>query len=110
MVYLISDHAWQRMALRRVRLSELVYILTHGTQLDNAGGAWFVLHQRDIPKVDRRNDAVKKLQTVVVLTEGDVVVTVYRNSDPRRHIFTKQRYDASAQRSRLDPRGSLMAS
>lgn len=110
MLYLISDHAWQRMALRRVRFKELVYILTYGTQFDCAGGVWFVLHQRDIPKVDRRNEAVLKLQTVVVLTDRDVVKTVYRRNDPRRHILTKERYDASAQRSRLNPRVELMAS
>ncbi len=109
-LFVVSDHARKRMDLRGVRRDELAYILAHGSQYHRAGGIWFVLRGRDIPLADRRNGAVTKLQSVVVLMDRDVVITVYHCNDPIRHILTKQRYDASAQRSTLDPRGSLMAS
>lgn len=87
-------HFEMREAQRGYRREQIAYVLEFGTVYRRAGAIFFVLLRRDIPDGDRRRDDVWRLAGTVVVVEGGVVKTVYRNADPVRHVERKAKYCA----------------
>jgi hypothetical protein len=94
-----STHAEQRCVERNISMDEVLYVVTHGRRVYNAGSLVFFLGKRDIPHRDRSNQRIAQLEGLTVQTiQTDagwlVVMTVYRNrergfKDQRR----KRKYD-----------------
>jgi hypothetical protein len=88
-----SNHAAQRCAERNISFDEVLYALSHGRRVHNAGSLVFFLGKRDIPHPDRSNQRIAQLEGLTVqtmLTDDGwlVVMTVYRN---RERGFKDQR-------------------
>lgn len=78
----ITSHANRRLAQRNISLDDAAYVIAHGT-VTYSGHARFVhLGWRDIPRDDRRNDHVRRLEGTVLVFDsesGGCLTTAYRN-------------------------------
>ena len=89
-----SEHALTRMAQRKLSVTDVEYIVQHGTRYHNAGCLFRFLGKRNIPDKDK-----ERLEGSVVLLDPDtetIVITVYRNrSEAAKDIRRKAKYDQS---------------
>lgn len=78
----VTRHANRRLAQRNISLDDAAYVIAHGT-VTYTGHARFVhLGWRDIPKDDRRNDNIRRLEGTVLVFDsesGGCLTTAYRN-------------------------------
>ena len=78
----ITRHANRRLAQRNISLDDAAYVIAHGT-VTYTGHARFVhLGWRDIPRDDRRNDTIRRLEGTVLVFDsesGGCLTTAYRN-------------------------------
>jgi hypothetical protein len=82
------------MAQRKLSVTDVEYIVTHGTRIHNAGCLFRFLGKRNIP--DKEMERLEG--TVVLLDSGTeaVVITVYRNrTEALKAIRRKPKYDLS---------------
>lgn len=81
------------MSQRCIREDRLAYVVDHGKVYNRAGATWYVLRSKDIPREDRSNDHVRKMDGIVVCVEFGVVTTVYHNDRPGHYVRQKHKYD-----------------
>jgi hypothetical protein len=96
--FALSKHAILRMAQRNVSLCDLEYVLEHGERIYKTGITIYLLRKRDIPKSDRKESKITRLEGTVVLAgptqEGTLkIITLYRNKDAFRIIRCQKKYD-----------------
>ena len=89
-----SEHARVRMAQRKLSVTDVEYVVNHGTRYHNAGCLFRFLGKRNISDKEK-----ERLEGSVVLLDSDtetVVITVYRNrSEAAKDIRRKAKYDQS---------------
>lgn len=92
-------HADERCAERNLAEDEVLYVVTHGRRVYNAGSQVFFLGRRDIPAQDRADQRIAQLEGLTVHTargeDGTLfVITVYRNRDRgAKDHRRKKKYD-----------------
>lgn len=77
--YRISYHAAQRMAQRNLDVGDLAIVLRYGRTEHRAGAKFYFLAERDLPPGTERE--LSRLVGTIVVTEGEWIITVYRNRD-----------------------------
>ena len=89
-----SEHALIRMAQRKLSVTDVEYIVNHGTRYHNAGCLFRFLGKRNI--FDKEKE---RLEGSVVLLDSNtetMVITVYRNrAEAAKDIRRKVKYDQS---------------
>ena len=89
-----SEHARTRMAQRKLSVTDVEYIINHGSKYHNAGCLFCFLGRKNILDKDK-----ERLEGSVVLLDSEtetVVITVYRNrSEATKDIRHKAKYDQS---------------
>ena len=99
-----SEHAVERMALRGLNESDILYVFEYGTRFFNTGVFYVFLGIRDIPGNDRKNDRIKRLEgTTVMLNSFDrqTVITVYRNRESIKKDRRKAKYNSQKRACQL---------
>lgn len=85
----------RRLTERRLTVAQVEYVLEHGHRINRTGIAFCVLRRRDIPAEDR--EQARRLEnTVVLVNDDDVAITVYRNRNALRDIRRKSVYQRRA--------------
>lgn len=86
-----SKHALQRAGQRRINVEDLTFVLKYGTEIHRTGVIFIFLRHRDIPDQLRHDSNLRKLEgtTVIISSDGEKVITVYRNRDAIRVIKRK---------------------
>ncbi|MFN8472511.1 MAG: DUF4258 domain-containing protein [Anaerolineae bacterium] len=90
----LTAHAVQRMAQRNLSQDDVQFVLRYGQQLHRAGALFVYLRGKDIPKPERRNTSISRLEgtAIVLSSDGEIVATVYRNRERGlSHIRRKSR-------------------
>ena len=96
-----QPHAQQRQGQRGLNNGKLNYVLDHGQSLRRTGATFIFLRKRDIPPADRHNDHKAKLAgSVVLLSDDEQLITVYRNPHALRAIKRKPKRRRPAQDDR----------
>jgi len=92
--YHISHHASQRMAQRNLSPGDVELVLRYGRVEYRTGAAFYFLARRDIPEGLERQ--LERLIGTTLVTDGEELLTVYRNRKALRMIRHKRK-----QRARL---------
>jgi len=87
--YHISSHAAQRMAQRNLNSGDVSLIMRYGSIEYRAGAKFYFLRQRDIPQGMERQ--LERLVGSTLVTDGDEVLTVYRNRRALHAIRCKRK-------------------
>ncbi len=93
-----SAHALYRMAQRGISSQEIEYVCEHGRRFHRGGSVHYFLGKKDIPREDRQNADIRKLEGTTVLLDREtrsVVLTVYRNKQAPKKIRRKEKYHLS---------------
>ena len=91
-----SGHAITRMAQRHLSTGEIEYVIRNGRRYRSAGVIHCFLGRRDIPRSDRRNGQLSRLEGTTVLLDSmqaETVITVYRNRSAPKKIGRKAKYN-----------------
>lgn len=90
-----SYHAQKRQDQRNLSDEDIYFILEHGRELHVAGGIFYQMLSKSIPKDLAPNDRRRKLvgSTVLVCKCGQFVITVYRNPTAFKKDNKKAKYD-----------------
>jgi hypothetical protein len=81
------------MARRKITLDEVLYTVQFGHAVHRTGAVFFILRWRDIPLSDRWDERLTRREgTVVLVEEGAVVRTVYRNKSAYHDVRKKMKY------------------
>jgi hypothetical protein len=88
-----TDHALLRMAQRRLTVQDIDYVWRYGMRYQCAGAIHCFLGWRNIPFEDRIDANIQRLEgtTVLIDTDSDVVLTVYRNRKATKQIRRKEK-------------------
>ena len=89
--YVLTDHALTRAAQRNLSSEDLQYVLCHGRAYYVADSVTFFLGRRDIPKADRADDTILRLEGTAVITASQqaVIITTWRNRNGMKNIRRK---------------------
>ena len=90
-----SKHAQTRMAQRGISIADVEYVFHHGTCIWRAGAQHRVLRRVDIPEQDTKRKWRLNGTVVVLDSETQKVLTVYRNTDAFSHIRRKPKWGRS---------------
>ncbi len=90
-----SEHALLRMAQRNLSASDVEYTLTNGRECRRGAAIHYTLRGKDIPKPDRRNNEIKRLEgvTVLIAPDDNQIITVYRNKEASKNTRKKMKYN-----------------
>jgi hypothetical protein len=92
---ILTNHARLRMAQRNVSGADISYIIRYGEEVHRAGAVLVTLRQRDIPKEERPNPILTRLEgvTVVLSRDESIILTVWRNRrQGSKRIRNKAKY------------------
>lgn len=93
-----SSHARSRAARRNLEPADVEYVLAFGTPIQRTGCTIYFLARRDIPRSDRHNSSITRLEgTAVLVAKQGEVITVYRNRDAYRTLCRKAKYRLTEQ-------------
>ena len=93
MNFTLSKHASLRMPQRNLSANDVEYVLINGSRIRKAGVTHYFLGKKDIPKVDRSNDEITRLEGSIILIDSQSIVTVYRDKDGCKDIRKKAKYN-----------------
>jgi hypothetical protein len=86
-----SWHSMQRSKQRGITREQIAIVTEYGTCIHGQGLTYYVLGKKDVP-VALRKQASKFENTVVIIgSNGDQIVTCYRNSNPFQWIKHKSK-------------------
>jgi hypothetical protein len=91
----LTDHAEKRMAQWNLSIKHVTYVIKHGKPFHRAGACLIYLRGCDIPKENRADNDLRRLEGVVVVLDRTKqwVLTVYRNRQyGLKHIKRKPTY------------------
>lgn len=91
---IMTNHATQRARQRHFGPDEIEYVLQHGRRLYRSGVCFYFLAGRDVPLSDRKLTWVQRLvgATVVLNSQTEVVITLYKNGQSPSDICKKAQY------------------
>jgi len=90
----LSIHAVIRCQQRSFSQLEIAYVLEHARMLRRSGICFYFLAAKDVPFSDRRISWVQRLvgATLLLGSEGEVVITVYKNENGLKDIKRKVKF------------------
>ena len=86
-----SRHAAERVGQRRIRFEDVDLVLRYGKEIHRAGVMFVFLGHRHIPEQLRHDRILTGLEglTVIMSSDGEQVITAYRNRHAIRDIKRK---------------------
>ena len=86
-----SRHAAERAGQRRIRVEDVDLVLRYGKEIHRAGAMFVFLGHRDIPEQLRHDRRLIGLEgmTLILSSDGEQVITAYRNRHAIRDIKRK---------------------
>ena len=88
-----SRHAAERAGQRRIRAEDVDLVLRYGKEIHRAGSMFVFLGHKDIPEELRHDQRIIGLEgmTVIMASDGEQVITAYRNRHAIRDIKRKDK-------------------
>lgn len=90
-VIALTKHASQRKSNRGISQAMIDDTIRHGVQIRKQGLRYFVMIAKSIPKNFRAQYKEQVENVVVIVTEDNFVMTVYKNPKALKNIKKKQK-------------------